>query len=112
MIDLLQILFVTIAIGVALYQLLVNWKSLSPAERRKRVEACIYSLVLEAEREFGSKTGDAKYASVVKLFYTTLPKSITRWVTVDKLTLLIDTAVGRMETYFKSNPTAKENILK
>lgn len=110
-VELLELLIALIAIMYMIFQVWANWQSLTPSERKKQIEACIYSAVLEVERLFGGKTGEAKRVAVIRLFYTTLPIQITRWVNAEQLDALIVAAVEKMKQYFKDNPEAAANIL-
>ncbi|MEI6680536.1 MAG: hypothetical protein WCL21_18150 [Mariniphaga sp.] len=100
-----------IAIAIAMFVAMVVWFwKLTKAEKRKVLEQIIFSLVLEAEKQFGEKTGEAKYAAVVRMVYTALPKVITGFISPKLLGILIENAVLEMKEYLLKNPAA-QNII-
>jgi hypothetical protein len=100
--ELNQIMIMIIAIAISLALIVWFWK-LTNAEKRKVLEQIIFSLVLEAEKQFGVKTGEAKYAAVVRMFYSLMPKVITGFITPKLLGILIEEAVAEMKNYLEGN---------
>lgn len=83
---------------------------MSPEKRKELFAQIIFSLAVEAERLYGSKTGQAKKQQVVAWFYERY-----RWLAIfiaeDVLSDKIDKIAEEMTTYFKENPEAAYNIL-
>ena len=83
---------------------------MSPEKRKALFTQIIFSLAVEAERLYGSKTGQAKKQQVVAWFYERY-----RWLAIfiaeDVLSEKIDKIAEEMTTYFKENPDAAYNIL-
>lgn len=80
--------------------------------KRKIIKEFIYSLVLEAEKIFGSKTGEIKFSFVIRTFYTQCPIDLRRFVPEQMIIDWIEESVIRMKNYFKDNLQFKTNILK
>lgn len=81
-------------------------------EQIKVIKDFIYTLVLSAEKELGSSTGQAKLAIVIQQFYSTCPIDLRRLISEKTIIEFIEESVERMKKYFESNPEVKENILK
>lgn len=83
---------------------------MSPEKRKELFAQIIFSLAVEAERLYGSKTGQAKKQQVVAWFYERY-----RWLAIfiaeDVLSDKIDKIAEEITTYFKENPEAAYNIL-
>ena len=74
--------------------------------KQQAVKSMIYYLVCKAEQQFGSKTGDIKYAAVVTWLYDRLP-IIVQWVfTKEEIGNYIEEAVDRLKKYLQENPDA------
>lgn len=81
-------------------------------EQIKVIKDFIYTLVLSAEKELGSSTGQAKLATVIQKFYSTCPIDLRKFMTEKMIIDFIEESVERMKKYFENNPVAQENILK
>lgn len=83
----------------------------SPEQRREMINKILFALALEAERLYGSKTGQAKKAQVIAWFYERY-SWLSKFVTEEQLGEWIDTVVEHMTEWLASNPVAAENVLK
>lgn len=104
-----QILAIILIFIVMVSTLIWFWR-LTSQQKREVLEKIIFSLVLEAEIQFGGKTGEAKYAAVVRMFYSTLPKAITKFISPKLIRILIENAVLEMKEYLNKNPAAQHII--
>lgn len=69
---------------------------------KKIKELCFY-LVCKAEQEFGSGTGQAKFAAAISWLYERLP-FIIRWLfTREQLEAYIEEAVGRLKEMLEND---------
>lgn len=82
----------------------------SPEKRREMINKILFALAIEAERLYGSKTGQAKKAQVIAWFYERYGW-LSRFVTEEQLGEWIDTVVEYMTEWLASNPAAAINIL-
>jgi hypothetical protein len=67
----------------------------------KRVEVAkkiVLALVLEAEKTFGSQTGDIKYAYVIGIVYPKLPTIVKLFLKEKQLDNWIEDSVVRLKT--------------
>lgn len=81
----------------------------SPEQRREMINKILFALAIEAERLYGSKTGQAKKAQVIAWFYERYGW-FSSFVTEEQLGKWIDAAVEAMTDWLASNPIAAENI--
>ena len=82
----------------------------SPEQRREMINKVLFALALEAERLYGSKTGQAKKAQVIAWFYERY-SWLSKFVTEEQLGEWIDAVVETMTEWLQSNPVAAENVL-
>lgn len=83
------------------------------ATPKKRVEAInkiLFALAIEAERLYGSKTGQAKKAQVIAWVYERY-KWISIFISMEQLSEWIDIVVDQMTDWLASNPVGAANIL-
>lgn len=78
---------------------------------RKQVKDICFYLVTRAEQEFGSGTGQLKYATVVTWLYERLPGIVKFFITDKTIDRLIEDAVTRMKNYLDTNYAAKTKIM-
>ena len=83
----------------------------SPARRREILNSVLMSLAVEAERLYGAKTGQLKKQQVIAWLYARY-KWMTRLVSEEMLSKLIDEVVEKMNAWMKSNPIGAENALR
>lgn len=76
----------------------------------KMVKQMLFYLVLIAEEQFGSGTGDLKYAAVVTWIYERLPPVVKFFLTSAQLDRLIEAAVAEMKDYLQSNESVSVRI--
>lgn len=69
--------------------------------KRKIIKEFIYSLVLEAEKNFWGKAGEIKLSFVIRTFYTQCPIDLRRFVPEQMVIDWIEESVIRMKNYFK-----------
>lgn len=82
----------------------------SPEQRREMINKILFALALEAERLYGSKTGQAKKAQVIAWFYERY-SWLSKFVTEEQLGEWIDAVVESMTEWLASNPVGAANIL-
>lgn len=97
-----------IVIGAVTY--LIKFMKSSPAEKKEMIGTILYALALKAEKEYGSKTGQAKKAQVIAWFYEKYP-ALTYVLSKEQLGEYLDEIVAEMNEWLKSNPIAQLNIL-
>lgn len=82
----------------------------TPKQRQEIINKVLFSLATEAEKLYGSKTGQVKKAQVIAWFYERY-----RWLSIfiseDELSVMIDTAAAKLTEYLQSNPVGAVNIL-
>ena len=69
------------------------------------VKKIILSLVVQAEKALGSKTGELKYAYVVEKVYDKLPFIVTMFFTKAELNNLIESAVNKLKSILSDGAT-------
>lgn len=99
-----------VAAVVAAISVVVTVIKASPEKRREMINKILFALALEAERLYGSKTGQAKKAQVIAWFYERY-SWLSNFVTEEQLGEWIDTVVEYMTEWLASNPLAAANIL-
>lgn len=67
--------------------------------KKVQLYAIVKTLVDEAERKFGSGTGELKYNYVVKRLYGFMPGYVRLFVSEKLLDLWIETAVNELQEY-------------
>ena len=67
------------------------------------VRKIVLGLVVQAEKNLGSGTGEFKYAMVVENVYKTLPAVLTLLITKNELDKLIEDAVTYMKEYLQAH---------
>ena len=98
------------ALGAAIIAVVVSLIKASPEKRVEMINKILFALALEAERLYGSKTGQAKKAQVIAWFYERY-NWLSKFVTEEQLGEWIDAVVEVMTDWLASNPVAAENIL-
>jgi hypothetical protein len=71
------------------------------------VKQMLFFLVTQAEAEFGSGTGELKYAAVTTWLYEKMPVILKFFFTAKQIDNLIETAVAEMKAYLSKNDYAK-----
>lgn len=100
-----------VAAVVAAIAVVITVIKASPEQRREMINKILFALALEAERLYGSKTGQAKKAQVIAWFYERY-RWLSSFVTEEQLGEWIDAVVEAMTDWLASNPVAAENVLK
>lgn len=103
-------IILTLAFASAIIAVVVSLIKASPEKRREMINKILFALALEAERLYGSKTGQAKKAQVVAWFYERY-SWLSKFVTEEQLGEWIDAVVEAMTDWLASNPVAAKNIL-
>lgn len=96
-----------VAVAIAVVVMIIK---ASPEQRREMINKILFALALEAERLYGSKTGQAKKAQVIAWFYERY-SWLSKFVTEEQLGEWIDAVVETMTDWLASNPVAAENVL-
>ena len=97
-----------VAVAIAVVVMIIK---ASPEQRKEMINKILFALALEAERLYGSKTGQAKKAQVIAWFYERY-SWLSKFVTEEQLGEWIDAVVETMTEWLASNPVAAENVLK
>lgn len=109
-VEMIPWIILTLAIAAAIIAVVVSLVKASPEKRVEMINKILFALALEAERLYGSKTGQAKKAQVIAWFYERYGW-LSRFVTEEQLGEWIDTVVEYMTEWLASNPVAAKNIL-
>ena len=72
-----------------------------------KVKQVILYLVTEAERIYGGKTGEIKFAWVAEKIYAMLPPIVKMFISTRTIGFLINAAVEQMKKYLTTNQQAK-----
>lgn len=73
--------------------------------KKKELKSLIYSMVILAEKTFGGKTGEYKYAFVVGRIYPYIPPYLRLFITEKMLNNLIEEAVEKLKERLRENPS-------
>lgn len=73
----------------------------------KSLEGILFALVTQAEKEFGGGTGELKLATVIKWAYEKMPTWARAFITVERLTNMINQAVETAKEKWDNNPAIK-----
>jgi galactitol-specific phosphotransferase system IIC component len=76
----------------------------------KQVKQGLLYLVTKAEQEFGSGTGELKYAAVADWIYEKLPAIARLFLSAETIDSLIELAVDEMKDYLSINNSAAKLI--
>lgn len=68
------------------------------------LENLLFTLVIQAEREFGSGTGELKKATVIQCAYEYLPKIATLFISRQTLERLLEAALDYAKKQWATNP--------
>lgn len=77
----------------------------------KYVKQMLFYLVTQAEAEFGSGTGDLKYAAVTTWLYERIPAILKFFFTAKQIDAMIEAAVEQMKEYLKKNASAQAFVV-
>lgn len=75
------------------------------------VKQMLFYLVTQAEAEFGSGTGDLKYAAVTTWLYERIPAILKLFFTAKQIDALIEAAVDQMKEYLSKNESAQAFVV-
>lgn len=102
---------VLIIAAIAVVAVVIVWLvRLAPAKRREVMSNLLYALAVEAERLYGSKTGQAKKKQVIAWFYERY-KWLAVVISQDKLSTMIDEVVASMNQWLSVNPVGRANLI-
>lgn len=79
--------------------------------QKKLLNEILFYLVTLAEEQFGSGTGELKFAAVSTWLYDRLPAIARVLFTKKQIDNMIENAVEKMKDYLANNPQAKALIL-
>lgn len=77
---------------------------------KKLITSFLFSLVTEAEKQFGTKTGVLKKAAVIQWIYERLPSFVKLLFSEKNLSDLIESALESAKLKWESNPALGEYI--
>lgn len=109
-VEMIPRIILALAFASAIIAVVVSLIKASPEKRREMINKILFALALEAERLYGSKTGQAKKAQVIAWFYERY-SWLSKFVTEEQLGEWIDAVVETMTDWLASNPVGAENIL-
>lgn len=75
------------------------------------VKQMLFYLVTQAEAEYGSGTGELKYAAVTTWLYERIPAIVKFFFTAKQIDQLIEAAVDQMKEYLKKNVSAQAFVV-
>lgn len=107
--------YIAIALGaliavVLLVAFMLAFVKASPEKRYGIINQILYALAIEAERLYGSKTGQIKKKQVVAWFYERY-KWLSFFITETDLNEWIDIVVDSMNEWLASNPVGAKNVI-
>lgn len=102
-------IIITLALAASIIAVVESLIKASPEKRVEMINKILFALALEAERLYGSKTGQAKKAQVIAWFYERY-NWLSKFVTEKQLGEWIDTVVEAMTDWLASNPVAAANL--
>lgn len=107
--------YIAIALGaiiavVLLVVFIMAFIKMSPENRRGTINKILYALAVEAERLYGSKTGEVKKKQVIAWFYERY-KWLSFFMTEEELSMLIDDVVESLNEWLQSNPVGARNLI-
>lgn len=103
-------ILVVIAVIAIIASAVIRFIRATPEKRRVLINQVLYALAVEAERLYGSKTGQIKKMQVIAWFYTRY-KWLGWFITEKVLGEWIDEAVDKMNEWMKTNPMGTINLL-
>lgn len=78
--------------------------------QKKIVYKILYSLITEAEKQFGGGTGELKQAYVIENVYNTLPAAIKSLISADRLARWVDNALVTAKAKWGENSSVSDYI--
>jgi len=102
-----QLAMYTVVVVMVLVLAAIFWYT----GRKETARKIVLSVVIEAERRFGSGTGKVKYATVVGMVYPLLPVIVRLFVTEDQLDIWIEEGVEELKDIL-SEPDPNTNSTK
>ena len=75
------------------------------------VKQMLFYLVTRAEAEYGSGTGELKYAAVTTWLYERMPAILKFFFTAKQIDNMIESAVQQMKEYLSKNESAKAFVV-
>ncbi len=75
------------------------------------VKQMLFYLVTQAEAEYGSGTGELKYAAVTTWLHERIPAIVKFFFTAKQIDQLIEAAVDQMKEYLKKNVSAQAFVV-
>lgn len=108
--EITAIILVALIAGVIVTAAIIMFTKKAPEERYGIINQILYALAVEAERLYGSKTGQIKKKQVIAWFYERY-KWLSFFVTETDLNDWIDSVVDNMNEWLQSNPTGAKNII-
>lgn len=81
---------------------LVNFKNLPTSKQKEKIEKWLLAAVIEAEKQFGSKTGQLKLSFVYDLFVSKFP-AVAKFMSFETFSGLVDNALEKMKTLLTGN---------
>lgn len=107
--------YIAIGIGAVIAAIMiiafvVTFAKASPEKRYATINQILYALAVEAERLYGSKTGEVKKKQVVAWFYERY-KWLSFFVTEEELNEWIDSVVDSLNDWLQSNPVGAKNLI-
>jgi len=75
-----------------------------------KVKQALLYFTIKAEKMFGGKTGEIKFAAVASWIYEQLPPLGRLLISADRIAFLINWGVDEMKKYLQNNPSATEYV--
>lgn len=108
-VELIPWIILGIIVIAAIVIVAIRFIKATPAQRKEMINKILFALAIEAERLYGSKTGQAKKAQVIAWFYERY-SWLSNFVTEEQLGEWIDAVVETMTDWLASNPVAAANL--
>lgn len=91
--------------GINLYGFIKTPKT----EQLEKVKKWLLQAVIEAERQMGEKTGQAKLSLTYDMFVARFP-AIASFISFETFSLMVDEALEKMRTMLESNKNLQDYI--
>ena len=103
--------FIVLAVAVLVVSAIAVYTFINypTSEKIRKVKEWLLFAVVEAEKEFGSSTGQIKLRYVYDLFIAKFP-AISKVISFDSFSLLVDEALKQFKKLLINNKTLQEKV--
>lgn len=87
----------------------IQFMKLPTTEQRKKIQKCLLSWVIEAERDLGGGTGKVKLSTVYGTFVTAFP-ILKNFISFETFSVWVDEALDEMRKMLEENENLKQVV--